>query len=297
MSLKLVVALCISVICLLGVMDEDTRYNFGLYTCYSARFICDAPRSVLSFNPSAFCDVAGRLHDHFVDIPKVYHSASAPRSTKLEKPQNNHALRESGAVIIPQLTSPTLHLHPANIVGRTWQRLTGFLIQDPHIIRPSNVLNENVVNGECWETSAADAQIGIRLSKNISVSYISLNYVVAEQLSPSAASRAPQHVSVWGLLQGERSSEGFPQGSLMRRIDSFLQGSALPSVSNAYFIQLAKFRYNLSPSALAWQRFPVSSSMNRIPNIQTVVAKFETNKGGADTTCIYTIGIHGMSSQ
>lgn len=255
------------------------------------------PVGILLYDISEVCDLAPRYHYHYnpcVSPPTAAQNAIATVLPAFMLPPN-YASRERGAFIIPELTSPTHGLPPPTFRGRFIQRITGYIWDHPNIIRPSILLDEGLVNGECWEFPAVDGRVAVHLSEMITVSHISLNYVPANQLSPYAIPRTPRNVSIWGLLQhvDETLLYRINKENDLREAKSFLAaGYSLPSFVNSttHFVRLADIYYE-SSSSLTWQQFP---TLAYIPPVQIVILLFETNQG-ANTTCIYTIGIHGRS--
>jgi hypothetical protein len=266
---------------------------------------------MLPVNITPLCELASQMHDHdpsslsrcakvAPDLDKPQESSpitttpgssSTPVSVEL---QNNFASKEKGALIISEFTSPTHTLPPLTTFPWLILHFTGYMIHRLGVRRPRILLDEHVVDGDCWEFSAIDGRVGIQLAERITISHISLNYIPAGQLSPYAATKVPQDISIWGLIQDTIALRIIPEEIPVLKADYFLQkGSRLPLFvnSSSHFIQLARFRYDASSTP--WQQFSVSQSAAQVSDTQTIIAAFETNKG-ANTTCIYTIGIHGV---
>lgn len=277
----------------------QNQLNFGLSICYSARFLWGLPKAILPVNITPLCELASQMHDHnpssmWGPAPPSSTTATSSATPAPVNAQNNFASREKGAFIISEFTSQTYRLPPPTILAHVTLALTGYVTHYPSVMRPSTLLDEHVVDGECWEFSGVDGRVGVQLSEKISVSHISLNYIHTEQLSPYTASKAPQDISIWGLIQDPVVLQVIPAEIPMCKANYFLQkGGRLPWFinSSSHFIRLAKFRYDAFSTP--WQQFSIHSSLAQVSDIQTIIAAFETNKG-ASTTCVYTIGVHGV---
>ncbi len=191
------------------------------------RLLCEVPTAGLSINLSKICDIAGQTHyigspNSCVDF-EYENKAKTPFKTAISststitstvKPQENHASYRSGARILSAFTiadlinlglQAILHLQLAlSLVLRSTKM---------DIVRPIYILDETVVDGECWgDRPQGNSRVGILLSDDTSVSYVSLSYIPIQQLTAHAASRVPYEISIWGLVH----SNVTPTGALTR---------------------------------------------------------------------------------
>lgn len=311
-----------------------TRCTLSLATCHFARFLCDIPKSMIQIDINPICQLVAQYHHEISEMSAectatahmaVFHmhvkrdvghgpmedtktsvaselgedaaEDTLMGSTALNLPQN-FASRDLGALIIPAFTSPTHGLPPPSIFQAILYQLTGYLFHQPHIVRPNSLLDDTMVNGECWEFLATGGQVGIHLPRRIAVSHISLNYIHPEQLSPHAASKTPRDVSIWGLVQATDATllQSAERDMDVKEISAFMKpGYNLPIFvhSNMNFVRLASIRYD-PLSSFTWQQFLLPGLSSYNPGIQTVVVTFDTNRG-SNTTCVYTVGIHGVN--
>lgn len=216
-------------------------------------------------------------------VHKVEDAVAELRATQLlnpKIPQRNFALRGGGAAINATITSPTYQLPVRTIQSRFLQWFRGYDLQDTHINLPIVVLEDIVEVGECWEFGGGYGTIGIHLSERIRVSSFSLNYVHPSKISNTSMARAPRNVTLWGNID----EAGEVASSLESR-----------TFDHRPFIPLIHAKYDVSGESLL-QNFPLTNgSIGKIP-YRTVMLEINSN-WGANTTCLYYIGVHGVNSE
>lgn len=227
-------------------------------------------------------------------LPSSVSSASV--QTEEYTLRRNFAAWGGGASIIDQLTSPTHGLPTTNVWSELLDHVLGRRIQNLEISRPVVLLEDEIFDGQCWEFSGAAGQVAIQLSEDVTVSHIAINYISPALLSPRAIARAPQKITAWGLLRGDVPVDSLKPEDVLPASHFLLakyRNNPKFHPSN-HFIRLADIFYNIS-SANPRQAFAVYPSVASIGEVEVVLITIESN-WGANTTCLYWIGIHGKSS-
>jgi hypothetical protein len=119
-----------------------------------------------------------------------------------------------------------------------------------------------------------------------------MDYISPLLLAPGAIAKAPRNLTFWGLISNVTDSKAED----ILPASHFLLGSYQndPDIHPSnYFIRLTSSYYNISTHD-PWQEFTVDPTAAAIGRIKVVLMTVESNEG-ADTTCLYWIGIHGRS--
>ncbi|KAF9521261.1 hypothetical protein CPB83DRAFT_900923 [Crepidotus variabilis] len=191
----------------------------------------------------------------------------------------NYASNGNGASIIKQLTSPTHNLPPPSWLTRLRSFTFGLELNRPDINRPHVILEDNLVEGECWEFTGSYGQVGIRLSRPISVSQCVFDSPSPSTLSLSSFSRTPLNMSVWAFIN--------EPGELMGH--SVTGTTSPPERAGKQKTLLTRVDYQPSAGNTRQYFRSVDSPFQTTDEIMLEVHK---NHGGG-TTCIYWIGIYG----
>lgn len=177
--------------------------------------------------------------------------------------KTDYALYSSGARVIPQLTSNTLVQYPKHPLMRFLSQHTG--LGATHGLHPEVVLDPNNAIGRCWSFQGSEAKLGIRLSKPIAVTEVTVEHV--SKLIAWEIESAPRNITILGVdpvdVNGADKSE---------------------------FI-LAKFEYKIH-SDNPIQTFAVSTNQSSriFRSVQVVI---QSNWGHPNHTCLYRVRIHG----
>ncbi|PPQ75694.1 hypothetical protein CVT24_002537 [Panaeolus cyanescens] len=202
------------------------------------------------------------------------------------------ALQGSGASIIPEFTSPTLTPHHSGL--QSW--FASVPSSQRPVIQPGVVLEENLVVGECWEFYGQQGVIGIQLPTYTNITAFSINYIPANRLSQHSKQRAPRSITVWGLAQLSQLRESDLSTIETRAIKDFTQSGRVPSglVKEDVFVPIIKANYNLdlNPRHTVFSDTAEHHSILRNCLYNVVVLEI-TNNWGANSTCLYHVGIHG----
>ncbi|PPR01566.1 hypothetical protein CVT24_005861 [Panaeolus cyanescens] len=162
-----------------------------------------------------------------------------------------------------------------------------------HVRLPVVVLEDNVFLGDCWEFSGSQGTIGIKLAEPIVITSLSVHYIPSNRLSRTSRSRTPKSLVLWGLVQ---VGENVPGSFRFAQDFSNAVGSPPPSSvpKNGKFVPILHVQY--TPSL----EFPTQSFALPTPFLahqatyEVVIVEVTDNWGG-DVTCLYHIGIHGIS--
>lgn len=285
--------LCLAVI----VASSLTLWRSRRFACGTGLAICFITRSVCNFDlfdfplnlpMKALCSSAPLLHSQYIHEhcnsftwPWFLHS---PQPESDLSPLRNYASSGAGATIISELTSSTHGIPKSSFLGY----FTNPLDRKIHIPPPFVILEDRISDGDCWRISGDTGQVGVRLSAPITVSHITFDYVSSTLLAPSAVAAAPRNMSLWVFV------DDIPQFKSLAKDDRKITSEFVARGTfrkAGVFIRIVDLQYNVSLD-VSRQRFPVQRHLSA-PS-QDVVLRVENN-GGGDTTCIYWVGIHGLS--
>jgi SUN domain-containing protein 5 len=188
------------------------------------------------------------------------------------------ALRGTGAQIIHSLTSKSLHAPRLFRPSRHAERL------------PAVVLEDSMTVGDCWEFSGSQGHVAIRLSEPAIVSAFSLAYPSVERLPPTMAFKAPKSVMFWGLSPLTPDLKA-PTPLRYVLAKEFTSSNAVhdPEIRPTdWLIPLLHISYNIT----APLSHPVFSHQDSFGAWDVIIIQV-LNNWGAETTCLYHIGVHG----
>lgn len=220
----------------------------------------------------------------------------------VENPLPNLALVSSGAKILSSLTSPTYDPRAVGdsffllrIIGRpsSWlkDRIAGVELSKLHMSLPRDAFNDLPIIGRCWEFAGHRGHVAINLSELTSIRYASVQTPPANSLSVAHQRRMPKSMRMWGLVNQSVVAQMSDSRDLRSPFSFSLSGSLLPPTRPTdRFIRLASFHYFLQDIDGKRHVYHVESEIMHL--ISTVVFEILDNHGG-DTTCIYSLGVHG----
>jgi hypothetical protein len=197
-------------------------------------------------------------------------------------PPKNYASSGAGASIISELTSPT-HGVPKRSWGSYFTKSIDYKI---HIPPAFVILEDSIIDGECWRISGQTGKVGIHLSAPIIVSHVTLDYLDAALLSTHAIAAAPRNISLWSFVDNLPEFKSLGRDEKKTPSEFVARGEYRRA---GVFIRIANFQYNIS-LPVAKQRFSTQRHISVLT--QDVVLFVESNEGGT-TTCMYWVGIHG----
>lgn len=208
-----------------------------------------------------------------------------PRSRPIEGdpfPSQNYASSAAGASIISELTSPT-----HGVPKRSWRTyFAKSLDYKIHIPPAFVILEDSIIDGECWRISGHTGKVGVRLSAPIIVSHVTLDYLNPALLPSTAIAAAPRNISLWSFVDDLPEFKSLGKDEKKTPSEFVARGEyRRPGV----FIRVANFQYNIF-LPVAKQRFSTQRHVSVLT--QDVVLFVESNEGG-NTTCMYWVGIHG----
>ncbi|KIO17931.1 hypothetical protein M407DRAFT_32397, partial [Tulasnella calospora MUT 4182] len=193
----------------------------------------------------------------------------------------DYALYYSGGVIEPRTTSKTLSIRPGSWVGK-----------DVRGRPPVTALVPDNSVGNCWPFAGSKAQLGIRLSRVVHLTHITIDHPARELLIDPES--APRKFHVWVAIEGQdniQRAEIFTnQQDEIRRDTS---SSALTKPFGPWnLLHVGTFEYNINDSATA-QTFELPAEYRSLGlDTGAIVVDFGTN-WGADHTCVYRVRAHG----
>lgn len=219
------------------------------------------------------------------DHSRMAYLSTRVRSLELQlgiggAPLYDYALRGAGAFIIRELTSPT--------IGDT--AIPGRFDQSMAVMTPIVVIEDSLVSGDCWEFSGSTGHVAMFFAIPINITDMTVHY--PRSLPPLARLQAPRDITLWGLetTQNPMKTHQYPRS---RQAATFLTAGTLShsymDVSD-YFSPILTAEFKASHPHYGVQRFTRSSygeSLYRVVVIEI------TSNWGADSTCVYHVGVHG----
>lgn len=207
----------------------------------------------------------------------------------------NYASSSGGASIVTEFTSQTHGRTPCS--GSKSEIWACNLEKNAHINSPAVILEDGLVNGECWEFSGEKGQVAINLTEPVVITHISL-----DRPAQGARSRAPKNLTLWALVNNRDQHSGdqgtvpseLPRSALRvrpeshSRVQNLLDFLPLYPSDTASFVQILSFEYDVNKAAVSGQSFFIQDTQIKV---QTVLLKVDGNFGG-ETTCLPPVGIY-----
>lgn len=241
------------------------------------------------------------------------------------------AIFSTGARIIPQLTGPfdpnnllpkgntPISLWYHNLPLLSWVFGTALEPARAAVPQPSAtsratremvtrlriVLEDLLINGDCWQFDGHTGQVAIQFPHPVNITGMTVHYVHPRILVPTARKQAPRLLILWALLEGRNNTDSQintssrilqtsdVQSEHPRTAISFLNPAGLQSLPDTMsdsdiFLPIITAEYLLNDLRPV-QMFPRTLPGDTL--VQTVVIEVLSN-WGADSTCLYHIGIH-----
>lgn len=194
-----------------------------------------------------------------------------------------------GALIIKGFTSPTF-------LPSFETSSSVFKAQKPQL-PPSVILDDSNAIGRCWEFEGSKGHVGVGLTEGVDISSLSLAHVHQSLVSPASSKKAPREFRLWGLYPPWQRMEISDPAVETRPSSHFLLSRPFPAGISAdnQFVLLINGTYDIF-SPLTRQIFEVPILLKQMLNGSSNVVVFETlSNWGAQTTCLYSLGIHAES--
>nr|VWP02295.1 NAD-dependent histone deacetylase SIR2 [Ganoderma boninense] len=221
-----------------------------------------------------------------VRTPKVVHTPQIVRTPEVQVPPHiaeyvqraistalkstiqrpDFALRTHGSIVIPSLSTSTDNLE----------------------CELDDVLDENFGTPSCCFLPGHRSQITVRLSQLIRPTHITINYTPPRR---AMANHAPQHMVLWGLIDGTANTALF--NSLLRFREDHTSLGDGPSLAGHFtFLPFANFTFDLR-AAYPVQTFPIHPEVvfSRMSSGLYIV-EVRSNWGG-NSSGICHIHLHG----
>ena len=285
----------------------------GIALCYLSQAVCELDRLLFSSSLNPICKLTSMAHspeqlaqaqDGLSTCPTTLLLTVKPRVANIlwslgqQTPvaiDRNFASQGGGANIVRGYTSHTHDVPPPSFIGQAAKYFIGYNPEYANIKGASTILEEDTNVGECWQFSGTAGHVAIQLSEPVFFSHIAIDHASPRLLSEKEMASAPQNVSLWILrpggpdnvpLQSDLPTRPLKTFKIRKDVDPILaSGSSL-------LIRLLDIQYNI--------RKPPTRQIFSIPfhiqfSSQTVIVEVLSN-GGASTTCIYWVGIYGLSA-
>ncbi|KAF9487268.1 hypothetical protein BDN71DRAFT_1514141 [Pleurotus eryngii] len=223
-------------------------------------------------------------YPNFQFSPKLWFRPKLPHS------QPNVASRSTGARVLPELTSPTSNLH----VHTPWSAFVAWFVGVDGFQRevplPTVVIENTLDVGRCWEFDGSQGHITIALGRPVHISQLTIGHA-APTMSTKRIEQAPKNIALWGLVQSDDTSCD-PGARGKRPVVAYSRDGRLPKgFQQSCWYNLGTFRFSVkSPASSMYQSYDVLQETDRLFTV--ILVDIESN-WGAESTCIYHIGIHG----
>ncbi|KAJ2912339.1 hypothetical protein MD484_g8071, partial [Candolleomyces efflorescens] len=198
------------------------------------------------------------------------------------------SLRGAGAAILPEFTTQTATTGQGQFAG---QGTDGVRL-------PIVVIEELLVLGDCWEFAGHRGTVGIRLSEPVNITSLSVHYISPNRLSQTSRQKAPKSLTLWGLVKQPGSIE-LMNPSLLYRSPSTFTPPGFPShpYGSDIFIPLIHAEYDLNSNEPVQTFEPSGTQDDHEQSLlyDTVIVEV-TGNWGANSTCLYHLGIHGSAA-
>ncbi|KAG8910561.1 hypothetical protein FRC01_006261 [Tulasnella sp. 417] len=194
----------------------------------------------------------------------------------------DYALYYSGGAIEPRTTSKTLSIRPGSWVGK-----------DVRGRPPVTALVPDNSVGNCWPFAGSKAQLGIRLSRVVHLTHITIDHPARELLIDPES--APRKFHVWVAIEGQdniQRAEIFTNQQDEKRHETSATDVLTKPFGPWNLLHVGTFEYNINDSATA-QTFELPAEYRSLGvDTGAIVVDFGSN-WGADHTCVYRIRAHG----
>lgn len=200
----------------------------------------------------------------------------------------DYALFTGGARVVPAITSPPLEIKPPSLFKRSLNLMTGGsgTIRG----RPAvTALHPDLTVGSCWAFSGPTAQLGVRLSRRVIVSDVTIEHAAKEVAYD--VSTAPSDFEVWGVVESDEDAQKLARA---RSAGSDQEGQLSSIPPSKHHMLLATGTYNPdAPHHI--QTFPVfgpAASLD-IPVSMVMLRVLGTQGGGSG--CLYRFRVGGVA--
>lgn len=290
--------------------------------CYVSQVICVLNRVFFAGSWDAKCNLIRLAHggatsthpNPFQILDSLWSPIAAEKNFTRPKLEN-FATPEAGATVISRYTTPTHNLPPIpwteqvmSSISRSKYSVRHLGIPSPHTIFDTNTPMEK---NKCWRMAGSSGHVGIRLNTSITITNITVDYFTPKQLTTIEQQSAPTNISLWALISGDyKGGISDSEDYIAVDVSRFTTHKSNRFISRALwfwnrnndvkvgpqsaFVKLADMAYNISlPESR--QSFPVRQAPPAQTPPEIYLLQIKGN-GGADTTCLYSIGLYGHHS-
>ncbi|KAG8922241.1 hypothetical protein FRC02_011985 [Tulasnella sp. 418] len=198
------------------------------------------------------------------------------------------ALYYAGGAVAPWMTSQTLKLQSSwlgkDITGRP----------------PVTALVPDISIGNCWSFGGSRGQIGIRLSRVIELTHVSVDHPTRELLIDETT--APRQFNVWIAVEGEENvqkADAYRNEVEARRVTAAAKGLEVKAAPPQPFgrwnlLHVGSFEYDMKEGKPNVQTFELDKEVKSLGiNTGAIVVDFTSNWGNSEHTCVYRVRAHG----
>lgn len=204
----------------------------------------------------------------------------------------DYALFTGGARVIPAITSPPLELRPNGLFKRALSLVsggTGTIRGRP----PVTALHPDLTVGSCWAFAGPTAQLGVRLSRKVVVSDVTIEHAARDVAYD--VSTAPSDFEVWGIVESEDDARRLAQarkGGALAGPSGGEQLSSIPPSKHHMLLVTGTYDPNASHHIQSFPVFGPAASLD-IPVSMVMLRILGTNGGG--NGCLYRFRVGGVA--
>lgn len=199
----------------------------------------------------------------------------------------DYALFTGGARVIPAITSPPLELRPSGLLKRAISLVSGGsgTIRG----RPAvTALHPDLTVGSCWAFAGPTAQLGVRLSRKVVVSDITIEHAAKEVAYD--VSTAPSDFEVWGIVESEEDARRLAEARATGQAEGQL--SSIPPSRHHMLLVTGTYDPNAPHHIQSFPVFGPAASLD-IPVSMVMLRVLGTNGGG--NGCLYRFRVGGAT--
>ncbi|KAF9039792.1 hypothetical protein BJ165DRAFT_1530816 [Panaeolus papilionaceus] len=211
-------------------------------------------------------------------------------------PNPDFSLSGHGARILPQFTTQVANSSSLGIINSDFQDHGA-----EHVRLPIVVLEDINVIGDCWEFDGHRGTVGIKLSEPATITALTVSHIPFNRLSPTSRRRIPKSLVLWGLLRDHDVARQlcYQDNSYCRLVKDMTRtpSAVLPLNLQATdtFVPLINLEFTPSVNKER-QSFSAPLPLVALQAVYDVVLVEILSNWGGNTTCLYHLGVNGLSS-
>ncbi|KAF5343773.1 hypothetical protein D9758_015358 [Tetrapyrgos nigripes] len=207
----------------------------------------------------------------------------------------NYASAAFGGWIIGAMTSETYGLPPMTAREQKARRENQYEWDKKHadILSPRTIIEEGLRIGDCWCFAGTHGHVAIKLGMPISATKVAFHYPNHRKVIPTQLQQAPKDIEIWAFVDEEALKRVGPPAEALPSPRFTVGQVGYEGTKHGIFASCARFTYE--PSKGTHQTFAMQETCRSF-NTSVLVIEVADN-WGADRTCLYPIGAHGVEQK